>query len=141
MVLNLLLLFGVTVVPFPTAVLASQLGHPGQKTAAILFNGTYVVIAIFFNVLWRYASKGRRLLHAGVNLAEVDKITRQYAFGPAVYLLCLVLVWISVPASMRTKSRHAIAAACPMRHQRKPSSYISITRLVVLRSGPPCVIT
>src|SRR5437763_1310833 len=100
MVLNLLLLFGVTVVPFPTAVLASQLGHPGQKTAAILFNGTYVVIAIFFNVLWRYASKGRRLLHAAVNMAEVDKITRQYAFGPAVYLLCLVLVWISVPASL-----------------------------------------
>ena len=89
-----------TVVPFPTAVLASQLGHPGQKTAAILFNATYVVIAIIFNVLWRYASKGKRLLDARANLPEVEKITRQYAFGPAVYLLCLALVWISVPASL-----------------------------------------
>jgi uncharacterized membrane protein len=71
MVLNLALLFGVTAVPFPTAVLAAHLGHRDQKTAAILFNATYVVIAIIFNVLWRYATKGGRLLHTDVaHLAE-----------------------------------------------------------------------
>jgi len=37
--------------------------------------------------------------------------------------------------------RNAIAAAAPIRHQRKPSSYMNSTRLVVLRSGPPLVIT
>src|SRR5215471_14225643 len=48
LILNLLLLLGVTAVPFPTAVLAIHLRGPGARTAAALFNGTYVVIAIFF---------------------------------------------------------------------------------------------
>lgn len=98
LVLNLLLLFGVTAVPFPTAVLAAHLGHPDQKTAAALFNGAYVVIAIFFNLLWRYASG--HLLGPGADRTEAERITRQYAFGPVVYLICLLLVWVSVAASL-----------------------------------------
>ena len=43
-------------------------------------------------------------------------------------------VWV------KTK-RDAIEDARPSRHQRKPCSYMSSTRLVVLLSGPPCVIT
>src|SRR5487761_125314 len=55
MLLNLLLLLGVTFVPFPTAVLATYLGHPDQRLGAIFYSGTYFFIAIFFNLLWRYA--------------------------------------------------------------------------------------
>ena len=51
LVLNLVLLLGVTIVPFPTAVLATRLGTPDQRTAAMLYNGTYVFIAICFNFL------------------------------------------------------------------------------------------
>src|SRR5690606_10841370 len=47
----------------------------------------------------------------------------------------------SVQARMMTKRMNATAAATPSRHQRNPSSYISSTRLVVARSGPPPVIT
>jgi uncharacterized membrane protein len=101
LVLNLLLLLGVTAVPFPTAVLAAHLGQPGQRTAVILFNGTYFCIAIFFNVLWRYASsKRRRLLADDVDMASVARISQQYIFGPILYLICLVLAWVSVPASL-----------------------------------------
>src|SRR5215469_18784871 len=53
--LNLLLLLGVSAVPFPTAVLALHLSGPGARTAAVLYSGTYLVIAVFFNLLWRYA--------------------------------------------------------------------------------------
>src|ERR1700757_3765118 len=52
---NLLLLLGVTVVPFPTALLAAHLRGEDARAAAAVFNGTYVLIAIFFNVLWRHA--------------------------------------------------------------------------------------
>jgi uncharacterized membrane protein len=53
---NLLLLLGVTVVPFPTALLANRYFIPADRTvAAAVFNGTYFVIAIFFNVLWHHA--------------------------------------------------------------------------------------
>ena len=46
-----------------------------------------------------------------------------------------------VAIRITTNSTKAIAAAYPIRHQRKPSSYIISTTLVVLRSGPPWVIT
>jgi hypothetical protein len=42
---------------------------------------------------------------------------------------------------MTMNSTKAIEAAYPIRHQRKPSSYISRTTLVVARNGPPWVIT
>jgi uncharacterized membrane protein len=60
MILNLALLLGVTAVPYPTAVLAQHLNRGGQRTAAILYNATYFVIAIIFNVLWRYCAFPRR---------------------------------------------------------------------------------
>jgi uncharacterized membrane protein len=85
MVLNLLLLLGVTSVPFPTAVLAQNLGKSGQRAAMILYNGTYFVIAIFFNLLWRYCvSRNYHLLGKDVDVSEVEGITAQYALVPVL---------------------------------------------------------
>jgi uncharacterized membrane protein len=101
LLLNLLLLLGVTFVPYPTAVLAMHLGHPDQRLAAIFYNGTYFGIAIFFNLLWRYAtSPSRHLLAPDVDTVAIRNITRQYAFGPLTYLACLALAWVSVAASL-----------------------------------------
>ena len=101
LVLNLVLLFGVCVVPFPTAVLSANLGHPDQRVAALLYNATYFLIAIAFNLLWRYAASSRRnLLAHDVDHAQVDRITAQYAYGPLLYLACLALAWVSVRASL-----------------------------------------
>ena len=46
-----------------------------------------------------------------------------------------------VAARMIINSTKAIAEAKPILHQRNPSSYMYITRLYVLCSGPPWVIT
>lgn len=82
--------------PFPTAVLAEHLGHPGGRVAALLYSGTFVVIAIFFNVLWHHASANERLLAPGHDAAEVRAITRAYALGPIAYLACF-LVSLATP--------------------------------------------
>jgi uncharacterized membrane protein len=109
LIFNLLLLLGVTSVPFPTAVLAVHLGRPDQRTAATLFNTTYFFIAVFFNILWRYASSAKRgLLAVDVDMASIERISRQYAFGPMLYLACIALAWVSVPASLLVN----IALAC-----------------------------
>ena len=101
LVLNLLLLMGVSFVPFPTSVLAEHLRGPDPRTAAILFNATYFVLAILFNLLWRYAAAPRRqLLSPDVDKAAVARMTRQYSVGPLAYLICLVLAWRSVLASL-----------------------------------------
>src|SRR5262245_670253 len=46
LILNLLLLLGITAVPFPTAVLAANLGTPDQRTAAVFYNAVFIFIAV-----------------------------------------------------------------------------------------------
>ncbi len=114
LVLNLLLLLGVCAVPFPTAVLAAHLGQPGQRTATLFYNGTYVFIAVFYNLLWRYASSPKRhLLSHDVDAEAVARISRQYAFGPVPYLACFALAWVSVPASLTLNAALAGFFALP----------------------------
>ena len=55
LLLNLLLLLGVTFVPFPTTLLAGHQRGADARLAAAVFNGTNVMIAIFFNILWHHA--------------------------------------------------------------------------------------
>ena len=98
MFLNLLLLMGVSVVPFPTALLAAHYYSGGRTIAAAVFNGTYFMIAIFFNVLWLHVVKGDLLDSA--TRASADAITRQYAAGPISYLACFGLTWINVRLSL-----------------------------------------
>lgn len=109
--LNLLLLLGITGVPFPTALLAAHLGGADRRTAAAVFNGFYVVIAIFFNVLWRHAVR-RNLLDAHT-LESAESISRQYAVGPISYLICFGLTWVSVPLSLAVNIALAVFFAIP----------------------------
>src|SRR5215472_7717505 len=111
LLLNLLLLLGVTAVPFPTAVLAASLGTLEQRTAAIFYNGVYLVIAIFFNVLWRYAVS-HELLDKGA-MESAAMISRQYSVGPLMYLLCLALAWVDVRVSLAVNIAIAIFFALP----------------------------
>jgi len=112
--LNLFLLLGVTFVPFPTAVLANHLGKPGQLTAAALFNGTFFAIAILFNVLWRHSAKLR--LQDTERHEAAAHITAQYAVGPALYLVCFALTWVSVAASLVMNILLAFYFAIPPHH-------------------------
>lgn len=109
--LNLLLLFGITFVPFPTAVVAEHILHEG-RTAAIFYSGTFVVISIVFNVLWQYVVR-RGLLGPAVDHRMVHGISRQYAFGPLCYLVALVVAWFSPTTSVVINLGLAIFFAIP----------------------------
>ncbi len=98
--LNGLLLLFVAFVPFPTALLAEYIQHPDAPVAAAIYAGTYVAIAITFNLLWWYASSGRRLLDDRVTETQVQAVSRQYAFGPALYSLAFVFAFFNVAASV-----------------------------------------
>lgn len=112
LILNLVLLLGVTSVPFPTAVLATNLRGPDGRIATVIYSGTYLVIAIFFNFLWRYALSHRLLGHE-VDRASAEKLSRQYAGGPVLYLICFGLAWVSVTASLTLNLALAIFFALP----------------------------
>ena len=121
MLLNLLLLLFIVFVPFPTALVAQYLFSPNHRYAALLFNGTYVGLAICFNVLLRHAVRGNRLLSKQVNQHEVQAMLRQYRYGPLVYLITFGVTWISVPASLIMNLLLAIFWAIPARKRHSHS--------------------
>ena len=50
--LNLLLLLGVTFLPFPTAVVSQHISSSDARLAAMFYNGVFIVIAICWGVLF-----------------------------------------------------------------------------------------
>lgn len=125
MLLNLLLLLIIVFVPVPTALVAEYLVHPDQHAAALLYSGTMVILAVCFNLLWRYASYHNRLLSKNADTRAVSAISRQYMFGPVVYLLALILALFSTPASLTLNFLLALFFAIPPRlpHSLSEQSY------------------
>lgn len=115
-VANLLLLLCVSFVPFPTKILAEHLpvAGPDQRTAVLFFSGTYVVIAGFYNLLWRVAATDHRLIAKGCE-AEADKITRAFRWGIPGYVVATLLTFVSVPAGLALDGALAVFYLLPRR--------------------------
>ncbi|MBI1795449.1 MAG: DUF1211 domain-containing protein [Candidatus Eisenbacteria bacterium] len=114
LILNGLLLLGVTFTPYPTAVLASYLGHPGEKVAAAFYSGTFVCIAIAFNLLWRYmSSKRARLMRVAHDHPEVVATHAQYRFGPLFYVVAFAVAFWNATASLALNLAFAAFFAFP----------------------------
>lgn len=90
---NLLLLLGITWLPFPTALLAEHLEgpHADQQAAALVYAGSFFAIAIVFNVMWRYACRAK-IVYEHLN---VIAITKQYSLGPIMYAALVVVAFFS----------------------------------------------
>jgi uncharacterized membrane protein len=114
MLLNGLLLLGITVVPFPTSMLSQYVLTDESTAAAALYSGWFFLIAIFFNLMWHYASHQGRLLSQhdrDAGLAEV--ITRRYRWGPVSYFIAFALAFVWVPASLGLNVALAIYYVLP----------------------------
>ena len=57
MFLNGMMLLPVTLVPFPTSLLAVFIRHPQARYAAALFAGSYVLIAGSYKLVWDYITR------------------------------------------------------------------------------------
>jgi uncharacterized membrane protein len=97
---NGFLLLTITFVPYPTAVLAQHLTGPEATVATAFYSGSFVLIALAFGGTWRYLCKHPRLLLASADPEEIEGITRQYRFGPLLYLIALGLAFVSVFVSV-----------------------------------------
>lgn len=93
LILNSVLLLTISAVPFPTALVADYLAQDGRRLAAAVYSGWFVVVAIFFNLLWRYLSSPARrppLLGVALESPEVRAISDAYRLGPSGYLAAFV---------------------------------------------------
>ena len=97
MVANLLLLLGVVWIPYPTSLMAQAVFTGRLRDAAILYNGSYLVIAILFNLLFGVCVKGGLLDR---NVSGVRNIARSYALGILMYVICFAVTWWNVPVSL-----------------------------------------
>lgn len=95
---NGLLLFFVTLVPFPTALLADHLNGGAGKVAAAIYSGTAVGIALSFSALWRHARRNKANLIEG-HEATVHEL-RHHNLGPIAYLVAFGLSFVSARLSV-----------------------------------------
>ncbi len=98
--LNLLLLLTVSFLPFPTRLVADYLQRPGEQAAVYAYAATFVVMAIVYNLWWRYASTGRRLIGHTVLESRINAITRAFNPGIPIYALTLLVAVFSPIASV-----------------------------------------
>lgn len=113
LLLNGALLLFVTLVSFPTSLLAQYLTTRDAPTAAAVYNGLFAAIAVVFNLLWSYIVRHPALLRVRVDEATVASITRRYRFGPLLYLVALLVGFLYVPASITLSLGLAIFFALP----------------------------
>ena len=114
-VLNLFLLMTISFLPFPTALLAEYLRDSDQRlTATLVYGSTFLVIAIAFQLLWLYASSGRRLIDEHVSDARVRSRTIRYLPGFVFYVVALPLAFVSPWISLAIYAGLALFFLLPM---------------------------
>lgn len=113
LLLNGRLMFGVTLIPFPTALIAEYIRQPQARTAAVVYAGAFLMIAIFFTVLWLYAAHDNRLLARDADRAFVANITRQFRIGPILYVVAVALAFINAIACFVYLTLLAVYFALP----------------------------
>lgn len=99
LMVTVIFLMFIAFIPFPTRLLALDIRGPDAEAAALLYGVTLTCTAILFNVLWRYAASGRRLLKADADQRVVDGISRSYLFGPISYGVATLVALASPVAS------------------------------------------
>ena len=114
---NLLMLMAISFTPFPTAVMAEHLPHPGwdRNVAVAFYCGSFTLTALFYNLLWRNASRQRRLIRPHVSDERVRAITRAYAPGTFIYGAATAIAFVSVPAALAIVAGLALFYILPKR--------------------------
>ena len=109
--LNLLLLLGITWIPFPTALLAT---HTRNTVAALVYSTTFFVMSLIFQVFWGYATR-RKGIMAPEKSTGARQITWQYFLGPVLYLIAIGIAFVSGAGVLIWSALVAIYFAIPAR--------------------------
>jgi len=103
MFINLGLLFSVSLLPFPTTLLARHIVHTpaaDQHLAAAVYSASCLAMGLGFFGLWRYVSQKEHLLMQEVTAAQASAILRRNAVGTVMYLAAIALAFVSAYVSL-----------------------------------------
>jgi uncharacterized membrane protein len=122
MALNLVLLFTIATIPWPTNLLATYMreGGDAERLAALIYSGTMLAMGVAFGSLWSYAARDRRLLGTDLSDEEIRRRTLRFTIGAPFYLVALLVALVSAPACLAINAALAVYYAIPgagmMRH-------------------------
>lgn len=88
---NGLILFLVTSVSYPTAILALFFDGKASNIAVAFYTGIFVLINISYNLLWYIATNNRSLLRPEITNSGIKKIRNNYLYGLPTYLIAFML--------------------------------------------------
>ncbi|MEA2410273.1 MAG: potassium channel family protein [Thermoleophilaceae bacterium] len=120
--LNLVLLFSVALIPWPTHLLAEYMREGGgaERVSALIYSGTMLLMGVAFAAIWTYASRDRRLLGSDLTDEDLRSRTRSFTIGAPIYLLALIVALFSAPLCLAINALLAVYYASPglgmMRH-------------------------
>jgi uncharacterized membrane protein len=101
LVYNLLLLLGVAVLPFTTAVLSEYVrGDAAQRRlAAQIYSGALMVVGVMFNVIWQHALNAE-LVHPRSDQHRLYALRRHWLLAPVLYAAAFALAFVDVYVSV-----------------------------------------
>lgn len=106
---NLGLLLTVSMIPFPTRLLAEYLTKGDDAhVAAAVYSVTMLVMGLFFGGLWMAITRDGRLLHEHLDPAISRAALRRFAAGNIFYLATVGLSFLSAIATLAVHAALAI---------------------------------
>jgi TMEM175 potassium channel family protein len=97
---NGILLLITTAIPFVTGLLSEYLSLPEAKTACAVYTGSFVLVSVAYNYLWRVVIRDRSLLKTDISEAALQKITKNYSLGFPLYLSAFAASFVSIYLAM-----------------------------------------
>ena len=100
LILNILFLMFVTLQSFTTGLLARHVGKPDERTAALIYHATLVLMTLFYNCTWWYAIRTDGILKEPTDKRLIRFLTKEYAIAPVLHLAALIICLWSVSLSI-----------------------------------------
>ena len=106
---NLALLLVVSLIPFPTRLLAEYLtAGSDSHVAAAVYSATMFAMGIAYATLWLVLTRNARLLHEGVDRQASRMALRRFGLGNVVYLATIGLSFVNAIATLAVHAALAI---------------------------------
>jgi len=88
---NGLVLFLVSLVSYPSALLARFFLSDSKQLSVTIYTGLFVLINLAFNLLWQQATSDKKLLRPGISDAAIRQLRNNYLYGFPTYLAAFVV--------------------------------------------------
>jgi len=95
--LNIILLFFIVIIPFPTKFIAE---YPTELVSVVTYGITMMLLGASANLLFWYLAFRANLLDPKISMKARRSIMKKFLFGPTLYLVATALAFVNVYISI-----------------------------------------